>query len=137
MPARSIDLELPSSYSTLPFKEIRLSHCPASSVEPTPIVVLTLYRPNNYNAFTDTMMEEIEHAYALFSVDPRVKCIVMTGHGKMYCAGADLQVGFKTMDAETEIEHRDGYVSGNVHTRIMLNVVIQRWQSDSCYPSMH
>jgi len=111
MPSKPSDLELPSSYSTLPFREIRVSHHPESSNEPTPVVILTLYRPKNYNAFTDTMMEEIEHAYALFSVDPRVKCIVMTGYGKMYCAGADLQVGFRTAETETEVEHRDGYVS--------------------------
>lgn len=110
MPANPSALQLPSSYASLPFKEIRVSHHPSSSPEPTPVVILTLYRPNNYNAFTDTMMQEIEQAFALFSVDPRVKCIVMTGHGKMYCAGADLQVGFRTADAESEVEHRDGYV---------------------------
>lgn len=114
MPRKTSDLELPSSYSALPFTQIRVSHHPESSVEPTPVVILTLYRPKNYNAFTDTMMEEIEHAYALFSVDPRVKCIVLTGHGKMFCAGADLQVGFSTEETESEVEHRDGYVNSTV-----------------------
>jgi len=53
------------------------------------------------------MMLELEQVFALFSIDDRVKCIVMTGHGRMFCAGADLQQGFSVGD-ETEIEHRDG-----------------------------
>ncbi len=83
-------LSLPTSYADLPFKEIRVSHIPESSKEVTPVVVVTLYRPKNYNAFTNTIMREMEQAFQLFDVDDRVKCIVITGYGKMFCAGADL-----------------------------------------------
>ncbi|EMC98832.1 hypothetical protein BAUCODRAFT_65171 [Baudoinia panamericana UAMH 10762] len=100
-------LPLPSSYSTLPFTEIRCHHVPASSPEPTRTILLELYRPKNYNAFTETMMSELEYAFTLFDVDDRVKCIVVTGHGKMFCAGADLVRGFIGGKEEPR-DHRDG-----------------------------
>ncbi|KAK5131479.1 enoyl-CoA hydratase/isomerase family protein [Cryomyces antarcticus] len=100
-------LPLPSSYASLPYTQIRLSHVPASSPTPTSIILLTLYRPAKYNAFTTTMMAELEEAFALFDQDDRVKCIVVTGHGKMFCAGADLDTGF--VGGEERIRsHRDG-----------------------------
>jgi enoyl-CoA hydratase/carnithine racemase len=61
------------------------------------------------------MREEIEAAYAMFDVDERVKCIVVTGTGRIFCAGADLDAGFGQgtfgEDAERVQDHRDGYVS--------------------------
>ena len=71
------------------------------------MVIVTLYRPNNYNAFTDTMMAELEEVFGLFDIDDRVKCIVVTGNGRMFCAGADLSTGFKGGN-EPPSEHRDG-----------------------------
>ncbi|EOD52085.1 Enoyl- hydratase isomerase [Neofusicoccum parvum] len=98
---------LPTSYSTLPFKEIKLSHYPPSSPTPTPIIVLTLYRPGKHNAFTPTMMAELEQAFGLVDADDRVRCVVVTGDGKIFCAGADLEVGF-VGGKERVNDHRDG-----------------------------
>jgi len=55
------------------------------------------------------MMLELEEAYGMFDVDDRVKCIIVTGTGKIFCAGADLVDGFKG-GVEPVNEHRDGYV---------------------------
>ena len=99
----------PDSYTNLPFRHIRLSHVPASSLEPTPVILLTLYRPQNHNAFTDIMVEDLTHAFSLLSDDPRVRAIVVTGHGKMFCAGADLDAGKGLIFEEETVEtHRDG-----------------------------
>jgi len=100
-------ITLSSSYTELPLQDIRISHVPASSPTPTPVILLTLYRPGKHNAFTNTMMEEMERAFAMFDVDDRVRAIVVTGHGKMFCAGADLDMGLKGGDKEVN-EHRDG-----------------------------
>ena len=108
MPPPPTPVELPVSYEKTPFTEIRLSHHPSGAPSVTPIIILTLYRPDAHNAFTNTMMSELEEAYKMFNVDDRVKCIVHTGHGRMFCAGADLKVGLKTEEGEREIEHRDG-----------------------------
>ncbi|KAK3072218.1 hypothetical protein LTR53_007210 [Teratosphaeriaceae sp. CCFEE 6253] len=107
MPADPQKLSLPSSYPSLPFTQIRCHHVPESSQDVTPTIVVELYRPKNYNAFTNTMMAELEQAFALFDVDDRVKCIVVTGQGRIFCAGADLETGF-VGGQEAPRDHRDG-----------------------------
>ncbi|RDL33148.1 putative enoyl-hydratase isomerase family protein [Venustampulla echinocandica] len=82
---------LPESYSSLPLQHIRISHVPATSPTPTPVILITLYRPGKHNAFTETMAIELETAFTTLSLDPRVKTIVVTGHGRIFCAGADLE----------------------------------------------
>jgi len=100
---------LPPSYVNLPLQHIRLSHVPASSPTPTPVILLTLYRPGKHNAFTETMTNELEKAFDILSLDPRVKAIVVTGHGKMFCAGADLDGGNGlSYKDDTPRTHRDG-----------------------------
>ena len=110
MPVMGADikqLQLPPSYSSLPTKEIRVHHVPASSPHVTPVLVVELYRPNKYNAFTNQMMRELEHAFQLADVDDRVKCVVVTGAGRMYCAGADLETAFQGGEEDPR-DHRDG-----------------------------
>jgi enoyl-CoA hydratase/carnithine racemase len=102
------------SYTALPFTQIKLSHHPTTSKEVTPVIIVTLYRPENNNAWTKTMIEEILQAYKLFDSDDRVKCIVFTGHGRMFCAGADLDNGFNK-DVTGERNHRDGYALFSTH----------------------
>ncbi|KAF2456898.1 enoyl-CoA hydratase [Lineolata rhizophorae] len=101
-------IKLPDSYANIPFTQIRLRHEPASSPTPTPVIVLTLYRPGKHNAFTLTMMREVEQAFTLFDLDDRVKCVVVTGDGRMFCAGADLEIGFGSGPKERNPDHRDG-----------------------------
>ena len=100
---------IPKSYADLPFEQIRVLNHPAGATQVTPVVVLQLYRPKNYNAFTVRMMQELEEVYNILSRDDRVKCIVFTGAGKMFCAGADLQAGFSHEgEGVGERGHRDG-----------------------------
>lgn len=65
------------------------------------------------------MQAELESAYAMFDADERVRCIVVTGHGRIFCAGADLDDGFvegvAAEGAEEVSEHRDGYVHSFSH----------------------
>ncbi|KAK5730647.1 hypothetical protein LTR15_000584 [Elasticomyces elasticus] len=106
-PAEVQKVSLPSSYPSLPFTQIRCHHVPENSKDVTPTIVVELYRPGKHNAFTDTMMYELEEAFKLFDVDDRVKCIVVTGNGRIYCAGADLERGF-VGGQEDFRDHRDG-----------------------------
>jgi enoyl-CoA hydratase/carnithine racemase len=99
-------IKLPKSYNDLPFMQIKTQHC---EKDPS-VIILTLYRPKNHNAFTNTMMLELEEAYGMFDVDDRVRVIVLTGNGRIFCAGADLEIGFQR-SREPANEHRDGYVS--------------------------
>lgn len=97
----------PASYAKVPYQHIRVKHVPESSATPTPVVILELHRPNNHNAFTGTMTSEIVNALALISNDDRVKAVVMTGYGRMFCAGADLDIGFHK-EKGPDRDHRDG-----------------------------
>lgn len=54
------------------------------------ILTITLNRPEQMNAFTVEMANELEHAFKTASEDDNVGAIVVTGAGKAFCAGMDL-----------------------------------------------
>ncbi len=56
------------------------------------VLTLTLNRPDNMNAFTVEMANELIDAYTKASADDNVRAIVVTGAGKAFCAGMDLSV---------------------------------------------
>ncbi|KAJ5833617.1 hypothetical protein N7474_001928 [Penicillium riverlandense] len=100
-------ITIPFSYESLPTTHIKLNHQPAGAKEATPVVVVTLNRPEKHNAFTLDMMRDFEKVYPMFDVDERVKVVVLTGAGKTFCAGADLEIGFPQTQKERPVDHRD------------------------------
>lgn len=56
------------------------------------ILTLTLNRPDQLNAFTVEMANELVHAFQRAGKDDAVKAIVVTGAGRAFCAGMDLSV---------------------------------------------
>ena len=56
-----------------------------------PVATITLNRPDRLNAWTDQMAIELKHAVAEAERDENVVVIVLTGAGRGFCAGADLQ----------------------------------------------
>jgi enoyl-CoA hydratase/carnithine racemase len=63
------------------------------------ILTLTLNRPEKLNAFTGTMMSEMIDAFQRANKDDAIRCIIVTGAGRAFCAGADLSAGAATFDA--------------------------------------
>jgi enoyl-CoA hydratase/carnithine racemase len=57
-----------------------------------PVLTITLNRPENLNAFTTEMADELEHAFRRANTDDDVGAIVVTGAGQAFCAGMDLSV---------------------------------------------
>ncbi|OUR89096.1 enoyl-CoA hydratase [Gammaproteobacteria bacterium 42_54_T18] len=55
-----------------------------------PILTLTLNRPENLNAFTVEMCDELIAAFNRASTDDSIGAIVVTGAGRAFCAGMDL-----------------------------------------------
>jgi 2-(1,2-epoxy-1,2-dihydrophenyl)acetyl-CoA isomerase len=51
---------------------------------------ITLDRPDRLNALTGTMSHELEKAFSEAGRDHGVRCIVLTGEGRGFCAGQDL-----------------------------------------------
>ena len=56
-----------------------------------PIATISFNRPDRLNAMTNRMTDELKHAVAQAEADERVVAIVLTGEGRGFCAGADLQ----------------------------------------------
>lgn len=56
------------------------------------ILTLTLNRPEQLNAFTVEMANELVDAFQRAGRDEAVKAIVVTGAGRAFCAGMDLSV---------------------------------------------
>lgn len=55
------------------------------------VATVTLNRPDAYNAFNRTMAHEIYAAVLELDEDPAVRCIVLTGGGRAFCAGGDVK----------------------------------------------
>lgn len=66
------------------------------------IALLTLNRPEAMNAFTREMGEEMAAAFDAADADPDVRCVIVTGAGKAFCAGADLSLGAETFNAVSQ-----------------------------------
>ena len=55
-----------------------------------PSAVITLNRPDALNALTNNMMTELKHALAAAEQDEQVVGIILTGAGRGFCAGMDM-----------------------------------------------
>ena len=49
-----------------------------------------LNRPNVHNAFNDTLMKELTRCFEILGSDDDLRLIILTGSGKSFCAGADI-----------------------------------------------
>src|SRR6201995_828272 len=62
------------------------------------VLTITLNRPDRLNAWTPTMGQELMAAFDAADADDAVRAIIVTGAGRGFCAGADLQGGGATFD---------------------------------------
>ena len=60
------------------------------------VALITLNRPERLNAWTPRMAEEQAHAIDAANDDPTCGAIVMTGAGRGFCAGADMDATFRS-----------------------------------------
>ncbi|MBU6319691.1 MAG: crotonase/enoyl-CoA hydratase family protein [Alphaproteobacteria bacterium] len=62
------------------------------------VAQITLNRPDRLNAFTQTMQDELIEAFDRIDADDEVRCVIVTGAGRGFCAGADLSGGAETFN---------------------------------------
>jgi methylglutaconyl-CoA hydratase len=70
-----------------------------------PIARLTLNRPDMRNAFDDTLIAALTGAVQAAVNDPAVRVLLLTGAGKAFCAGGDLN-WMRKMATLTDAENR-------------------------------
>lgn len=60
------------------------------TVDEDGVATLTLDRPDALNAFSLTMARELERFFTADATEDRVRAVVVTGAGRAFCAGMDL-----------------------------------------------
>ncbi len=54
------------------------------------VLTITLNRPDRLNSFTEPMAKELQKALRDASENEEIRCVLLTGNGKAFCAGQDL-----------------------------------------------
>lgn len=80
------------------------------------VMTLTLNRPEVLNAFDDQMAEEVQDALKKAERDEAVRCLVLTGAGRGFCAGQDLSA----------MRSRGGDISFRAHLLKTYNPIVSR-----------
>ncbi len=73
------------------------------------VFTLTLARPEKRNAFTPTMVNEVNHALSIANSEKEVRLVVINAEGPVFCAGMDLKT-FENPELDNknpEIENQD------------------------------
>ena len=55
------------------------------------VATLTLQRPNKRNALSTALRDEISDALDALAADEELRCLIITGAGRVFCAGFDLR----------------------------------------------
>lgn len=77
------------------------------AVDPRGVATLTLDRPEKHNALSAQMLAELTQAAADLGADDTVRVVVLTGAGKSFCAGGDLEWMRAQMQADAETRARE------------------------------
>ncbi|MBT3735064.1 MAG: enoyl-CoA hydratase/isomerase family protein [Gammaproteobacteria bacterium] len=90
------------------------------------IVVITLNRPDRLNAISRVMLNELSMKMTEANKDPDVRCIVLTGSGKGFCAGLDLidvgQGGIGSGDSKGSNRPRQLFDLRDAPINVMWNI---------------
>ena len=66
------------------------------------VQLVTLNRPERMNAWTPAMAGELAEAFEAANTNPQIGAIVLTGAGRGFCAGADMQDTFQKRISGTD-----------------------------------
>lgn len=78
------------------------------AVDDRGVATITLAREEKHNALSAIMMTEIGQAVEQLNVDDTVRVVVLTGKGRSFCAGGDLDWMRAQMAADSETRAKEG-----------------------------
>jgi 2-(1,2-epoxy-1,2-dihydrophenyl)acetyl-CoA isomerase len=81
-----------------------------------PVATLTMNRPDRLNGMTTRMLREAYEALTAAANDREVRVLVLTGAGKSFCPGADLQLTAAGADTDERSSTDDFRVPVLLHT---------------------
>ena len=82
------------------------------------ILTLTLNRPDKRNALSSALVEALHDALDSADLDAEVRVVMLTGAGKDFCAGADLEELLASADAPAEVNEASALRLGTLFTRM-------------------
>ncbi|KIY03381.1 uncharacterized protein Z520_00072 [Fonsecaea multimorphosa CBS 102226] len=85
-------IHIPSTYTTPADAHVRVTNHPESASGVTPILIVRLNRPEKLNSFTGEMITGLESFFRVVDHDSRVKVVILTGTGRAFSAGIDLNL---------------------------------------------
>ncbi len=86
------------------------------------VATITLNRPDRLNAFTGEMADDLIAAFDRTDADPRVRAVIVTGAGRAFCAGADLEGGGATFAGEGDAPDWDDEANRDIGGRVALRI---------------
>ncbi len=88
------------------------------------VATITLNRPDKFNSFNRPMADAFNAALQEASADENVRCVIIVGEGKAFCAGQDLQEAIDPQGPGLKKIIEDGYNPCILHITNMPKPVI-------------
>jgi 2-(1,2-epoxy-1,2-dihydrophenyl)acetyl-CoA isomerase len=86
--------------------------------------VLTLSRPDSLNSFNQQMHQEVKDAFKLVRNDDEIRCLLITGAGRAFCAGQDL--GDRTVTSSEQAPDLGESVENNYNPLIRAIMTLEK-----------
>jgi methylglutaconyl-CoA hydratase len=91
---------------------------PLDSRRDAGVLTLTLNRPDKRNALSASLVEALHQALESADLDPEVRVVMVTGAGKDFCAGADLEELLASADTAPEANEAAALRLGGLFSRL-------------------
>jgi len=95
--------------------------------EPGPVARVILNRPQKLNAQSWTLLAEMENAFNKAIDDPEVGVIILSGEGRAFSAGHDLDSEEQLADREKRVGGLDGFALSGLNRDIYVDSHL-RWR---------
>ncbi len=90
------------------------------------VATVTLNRPHRRNAISSRMLQELGEALERAESDRAVRCVVLTGAGKGFCAGLDIKDALSGSGIGSETSSAGWNALGALRTRHLPTVVLNQ-----------